>query len=79
MNSSLSYNSFFSARYSLGLCLPCDIKSHNTISIFLKGVYNLRPPTPKYFAIWNVNALLSHIKHESISSFYDITNKLATL
>ena len=45
----------------------------------MKCVYNLRPPTPKYFAIWNLNILLSHIQHKDISTFYDITKKLATL
>ena len=53
--------------------------NHSTASTFLKGVYNIRPPTPKYFAIWNVNTLLSHIQHKDISTFYDITKKLATL
>ena len=39
----------------------------------------MRPPTPKYFAIWNVNTLLSHVQHKVISTFYDITKKIATL
>ena len=75
----LSYNSLVSARSALGHCLSCDIIHHSTVSTFLKGVYNLRPPTPKYFAIWNVNTLLSHIQHKDISTFYDITKKLDTL
>ena len=75
----LSYNSLVSARSALGNFLSFDIVHHSTVSTFLKGVYNLRPPTPKYFAIWNVNTLLSHIQHKDISTFYDITKKLATL
>ena len=75
----LSYNSLVSARYALGRCLLCDIIHHSTVSTFLKGVYNLRPPTLKYFSIWNVNTLLSHIQHKDISTFYDITKKLDTL
>ena len=70
---------YLSARSSLGHCLPCDIINHSTVSTFLKGVYNLRRPTPKYFAIWNVNTLLSHVQHKDISKFYDITKKLGTL
>ena len=50
-----------------------------TIAQSLKGVYNLKPLTPKNFAIWNVNTLLSQIQHKDISTFYDITKKLATL
>ena len=70
---------YLSARSALGHCLPCDIINHSTVSTFLKGVYNLRLPTPKYLAIWNVNTLLSHVQHKYISKFYDITKKLATL
>ena len=76
---SFSYNSFVSARSALGHCLPCDIINHSTVSTFLKGAYNLRPPSPKYFPIWNLNTLLSHTQHKDISTFYDITKKLATL
>ena len=76
----LSYNSpLVSARSALGHCLSCGIIHHRTVSTFLKGVYNLRPPTPKYFAIWNVNTLLSHIQHKDISTINNITIKLATL
>ena len=77
--SGLSYNSIVSARSALGQCLPCDITNHSTFSTYLKGVYNLRLPTPKYFAIWNVNTLLSHMQHKNISTFYDISRKVVTL
>ena len=75
----LSYNSLVSDRSALGHCLSCDIIHHTRVSKFLKGVSNLRPPTPKYFTIWNMNTLLSHIQHRDISTFYDSTEKLATL
>ena len=65
----LSYNSLVSARSALGYCLSCDIIYHSTVSTILKGVYNIRPPTPKYSAIWNVNTLLSHIQHKVIFAF----------
>ena len=38
----------------------------------------MRKPTAKYFAIWNVNTLLSHLQHKNISAFYDIPKTLAT-
>ena len=41
-------------------------------------IYNLRPPTSKYLAIWDGNTL-SHIQHKGISAFIDITKKLAML
>ena len=74
----LSYNSIFSARSALGHCFPCNIINHSAPSTFYKGVYNLRPPTPKYFAIWDVNTLLSRMQYKDISTFYSITKKLAT-
>ena len=47
----LTHNSLISARSALSHYLPCDIINHSTVSTFLKDVYNLIPPTPKYFAI----------------------------
>ena len=61
------YNSLVSA--ALGHYFPCDIINYSTVYAFLKGVYNLRPPIPKYFAIWNVNTLLPHIQHKDISTY----------
>ena len=68
-----------SVRYALGHCFPYDIINRNALSTFLKRVYNLRPPASKCFAIWDLNTLLSHIQHKDISTFYDITKKLAML
>ena len=67
------YNSTFKR------CLPCDIINHSTVSTFLKGACNLKSLTPKYFTIWDVNTLLSHIQHKHISAFHEILKKLATL
>ena len=75
----LSFNSLVSAKSALGHCLSCDIIHHSTVSTFLKGVYNLRAPSPKCIAIWNVNTLLSQLQHDDINTFYNITKKLATL
>ena len=53
----------FLTEEALGHCIPCDIINHSTVSTFLKGVYNLRSLTPKYFTIWGVNTLLFHTQH----------------
>ena len=75
----LSYNSTCFSLICFGSLSPMwYYKSQHSLYIF-KGVYNLRPPTPKCFAIWNVNTLLSHVQHKVISSFYDITKKIAIL
>ena len=47
----LTYNSLVSARSALSHYLPCDIVNHSTVSTFLKGIYILIPPPPKYLAI----------------------------
>ena len=67
------YNSTFKR------CLPCDIINYSTVSTLLKCACNLRSLTPKYFTIWDVNTLLSHIQHKDISAFHEIIKKLATL
>ena len=74
----LSCNLLVSARSALGHCLLCDITNHSKASTFLQGVRNLRQPTSKYFAIWNVNTLLSHLQRKGISAFYNISKTLAT-
>ena len=73
----LTYNWIVSTRSILSHYLPCDITNYSTVSTFLKGVCNLITPAPKYFAIWNVNILLSHMQHKE--TFYDTTKKLAAL
>ena len=74
-----SYKSLVSVRSALGNCLPYYFINHNTVSRFLKDVYNLTLCASKYFAMWHVNILLSHMQRKGIFAFYAITKKLATL
>ena len=71
----LSYNSLVSVRSALSHCLPYDFINHNTVSTFLKGVYNLRPLVLNCFANWDLNTLLSHLQHKDISVLCDIAKK----
>ena len=52
------------------------------ITRFMKGIYNLRTPVPKYSYTWDVNIVLKFLKNKSPLedlSFKDITMKAVTL
>ena len=38
------------------------IGEHVLVSRFMKGVFNLRPPQPRYSHTWDVNKLLMYLK-----------------
>ena len=45
--------------------LPLDgslIGSHPLVSRFMKGVFQSRPPCPRYLATWDVSVVLSHLR-----------------
>ena len=58
------------------------IGQHPLVSRFLKGVFNQRPPTPKYGATWDVDIVLQYFrtmpKNEDLS-FQTLSHKLAML
>ncbi|XP_057299263.1 uncharacterized protein LOC130629901 [Hydractinia symbiolongicarpus] len=59
-----------------------SLSEHPLISRFIKGVFNIRPSTPKYSLIWDTNVLLTYLKFLSPNkdlSFKDINIKLACL
>jgi len=45
----------------------------------MRGIRNLRRPTPKYPILWDVNVLLTYLSNWRVESLKDITLKLATL
>ena len=40
----------------------CDIGSHPIVSRFMKGIFQLRMPTPKYLVTWDVSVVLGYLK-----------------
>ena len=38
------------------------VDQHLLLSRFLKGVFNSRPPAPKYSVTWDIDVVLSYIK-----------------
>ena len=40
----------------------CIIGSHPIVSHFMKGIFQLRMPTPKYLLTWDVSVVLGYLK-----------------
>lgn len=82
----LSYSALNTARSALsaygishnGILIGKNV----TIIRFLKGVFNLRPPQPKYWKTWDASLVLTYLKKLSpikYISFKDLTLKLVML
>ena len=60
----------------------CVIGSHPIISRFMKGIFQLRMPTPKYLVTWDVSVVLGYLKTLSPKNSLSLkqsTPKLAML
>lgn len=82
----LSYSAINSARSALSaLGIIHDgtvFGSHPIVIKYMKGIYNLRPPLPKYVKTWNVSLVLTELKKLSpvkSLSLKDLTLKLSML
>ena len=80
-----SYSSINTARSALS-ALPQNshktIGSHATITRFMKGVYELRTPMPKYKQIWDVAIVLRYFQTLEVNSQLNLdtlAKKLCTL
>lgn len=64
----MSYSSINAARSALSALLSCKqrttIGTHPLVTRFLKGTFELRPPTPKYSHIWDASIVLNHLQME---------------
>ena len=62
-----SYSAINTARSALSAILCNEygltIGKFPAIKRFLKGVFELRPPKPKYSYIWDVNIVLSYLRN----------------
>lgn len=67
-NSGKSYSTINSARSALSYFVVLrdntntDIGKHPLVTRFMRGVFKLRPPRPKYNSTWDVNIVLSHLR-----------------
>ena len=80
------YSSICSARSALATVVKIDsyssISDHPLVSQFVKGVYNLHPPFPRYTHTWDVNKVLTYIVNmpdNSELTFKQLTQKLVIL
>ena len=58
------------------------LSDHPLIKRFIKGVFHLRPPKPKYSSIWDADILLSHwqkIEDNSQLNLLELSKKVTTL
>ena len=65
--------------------LPVDgicVGSHSFISRLMKGIFNLRPPCPRYVQMWDVSVVLRYLKYllpAPLLSMRNLTLKLVML
>ena len=83
-----TYSTINTSRSALSalLCVPNNVDrnfgSHPLVTKFMKGIYNLKPPVPRYSCTWDVNILLRYISTlEPVTSipFKSLTYKLVCL
>lgn len=81
-----SHSALNTARSSLSSYMTlkgnCQVGDHPSICRFMKGVYQLRTPLPKYQSTWDVNLLLEFFKGQNDSQFLslkELTQKLCAL
>ena len=82
----LGYSALNTARGALSsLGIRCEghlIGAHPDVVRFMKGVYNRRPPIPRYTHTWDLNVVLNFLRKLSPVKFLtlkDLTLKLTTL
>ena len=82
----LGYSAINTARSALSAVMQTTdnrtIGAHPTVIRFLKGVFELRTPQPRYKQTWDVGILLDFFKRQAINcelSLKDLTRKLCAL
>jgi hypothetical protein len=55
------------------------IGQHPLVNRLLKGVYNQRPPQPRYSATWDVDVVTKHLGSNESLSLKHISQKLVVL
>lgn len=82
----LGYSAINTARSAISTVMHYDqersIGTHPKVTRFMKGVFEMRTPLPRYKATWDVSVLLEHFKrkeHNSKLSLKELTKKLCAL
>lgn len=70
-----SINSARSALSALGLVRDgVSIGAHPIVIRFMKGIYNLKPPMPRYVKTWDVNIVLNKLRTMSPVKYLNLKN-----
>ena len=85
--SGFGYNAINTTRSALASFLVLKdsthtVGTHPIIARFMKGVFQLRPPRPRYVDIWDVNVVFRYLRKRSPAntlSLKDLTKKLCML
>lgn len=70
------YGSFNAHRSALSLILPGKIGDDPSLKRFLKGVFKLRPPKPRYNVTWNPQPVLEYLERTPVYSLKHLSYKL---
>ena len=77
----LNYSSINVARSALSSFVimkgTATVGNHSLISRFMKGIFSLRPPVPRYEVIWDVNIVLDFLR--KLAPIYKLSLKQLTL
>lgn len=76
--SSVSYSTLNTYRSALSLLSSSSLGSDPIVTRFLKGVFHLRPPKPKYDTTWDPQLVLDHLERP-IDELPGVSCKLLTL
>lgn len=81
-NSEVSYSTLNCHRAALALIFTFNNKEQTILKRFMKGTFNIKPPTPRYSETWDPNPVLTYLEKlfplESLS-LENLTLKLVTL
>ena len=83
-NSGLGYSSINTARSAISQFAvldgsPLSFGNHPLTTRFMRGVYKLRPPLPKYDCIWDVTSVTDFLRGWAVSDLKSISRKCAML
>ena len=86
MESGIGYSAINTAKCAIGSYALFQggqsLKDNQMVARFMKGVFNLKPPRPRYSDIWDVGKVLDYIRSIPVDadiSLQDLTLKLCML
>jgi hypothetical protein len=72
-NEGASYSSLNTHRSALSIILGTEVTLNDCIKRFMKGVYRLNPPRPKYNLTWDTNIVINYLSNKYPYPYDDIS------